>query len=151
MSSRFWRWTAGAAAGLLVIAVAIAIRSGDADPCPVSTADDALNRQVRLTTTDDAIEFELWSIEPFPTRALFSVVRIGDRDFSSSRYPEDGRLNSLIFMIPHEDFDLLSSEDLVAVYYGGAGSPPTGPVVPDPTNPWNFGGFKKGLLDCVAD
>jgi len=148
-----------AAAVLIGTAALVAFLAGDsssgpsdaasnASPCEAAGRDDDSNRQVRLTATDEWIEFEFWSSEPFPVRALFPVVRIGTRDFSRSRYGDDGRLNTLIFFIPREEFDLLNPDDLVWVYYGGAGSPPPSDFVPDVSDPWSFGSFNKRLLDC---
>ncbi len=119
--------------------------------CGAAIGDDDINRQVRLTSTADGVEFELWSSEPFPVRALFPVVRIGSRDFSQGRHGDDGQLNTLIVVIPHEQFDLLSSDDLVWVYYGGAGTPPPLDFVPDGSQAWSFGGFDKDLLDCTTN
>ncbi len=78
------------------------------------------------------------------------MLRIGEREFSSSRYPPDGRLDTLIFSIPHGEFDLLRQGDAVWVYYGGAGSPPPAEFVPASSDPWSFGGFEKRLIDCPA-
>ena len=122
----------------------------EAGPCEATDRDDDFNRQVGLTAIGEWIEFELWSSEPFPTRALFPVVRIGLRDFSRSSYGPDGSLNTLIFFIPREEFDLLSPDDPVWVYYGGAGRPPHLDYLPDAANPWSFGSFRKGLVDCPA-
>lgn len=154
-----------AALVLLIVAVSVTILAGDgssqhsdaaSDPsdlasepgrCEDMDRGNDISKQVRLTTTDEWIEFELWSIEPFPARALFPVVRIGSRDFSLSLWGDDG-LNTLIFFIPPEEFDLLTPEDQVWVYYGGAGGPPPLDSVPDDSDPWSFGSFNRGLLDC---
>lgn len=122
--------------------------ASDAGRCPDTWSDDDVNRQVRLTTTDEWIEFELWSTKPFPTTALFPVVRIGTEDFSLSSYVDDGRLDTLIFYIPRDEFARLKSGDAVWVYYGGAGAPPPMNAVPDPSDAWSYGGFDTGLLDC---
>lgn len=145
------------AVGIAAVAGILASRSGSdassdaAEPGRCEDPDRArtISRQVRLTTAEEWIEFELWSVEPFPARALYPVVRIGIHDFSRSRYGDDGRLNTLVFLIPVEEFELLSADDRVWVYYGGAGAPPLD-FVPDDTSPWSFGRFRKDLLDCPS-
>ncbi len=161
VSKGSWRLVGGlvAALVLLIVAVLVATLAGGSSTGPSDIAsepgrcedrdrDSDISKQVRLTTTEEWIEFELWSIEPFPARALFPVVRIGSRDFSRSLYGDDGRLNTLIFFIPVEEFRLLTADDQVWVYYGGIGGPPTVDVVADESSPWSFGSFNKGLLDC---
>lgn len=154
--------TGGILAAVLLVGIAALVVGGNGSSNPTDAASEArsceairqgddINQQVRLATADAGIEFELWSSEPFPVRALFPVVRIGSRDFSRSRPGDDGRLNTLVFDIPHEEFDLLRSGDLVWVYYGGAGGPPPLDSVPDISDPWNFGSFNKELLDCPAN
>jgi hypothetical protein len=50
------------------------------------------------------IEIEVESSRPFPVRDALTVLRIGDREYTKSRYPDDGSLNRLIFYVPEGDF-----------------------------------------------
>ncbi len=45
---------------------------------------------------------------------------------------------------------MLGPDDLVWVYYGGAGGPPPLDFVPAWSDPWSFGSFNKGLLDYAT-
>lgn len=111
------------------------------------------NSQQRMQTVGEWVEFEVKSDVEFPTRALKPVLRIGEHEFSRSRYPSDGRQDTLIFRIPKTDFEKLSAKDEVTVFY--ALSPPR--VTPGgeriKAQPeargagWGFGKLKKEMLD----
>jgi len=103
-------------AALIIGGVLLIPGGGDGRRC-AKVDSDAVNVQQRLTSTNEGIEFELWSSVPFPVRALPPILRIGDRDFLSSRHPDDGRLDTLIFLIGVEDFESLTASDPVAIYH----------------------------------
>ena len=133
----------------LVVSGIVVVSTNNTARCEPMPLDDGLNRQVRLTRAGDWIEFAVWSREPFPMRALFPVMRIGDHEFSRSSYADADGLNTLVFFIPQEDFESLESGDPVSVYYGVADAQLRSDL--ESSNPWSFGPFNKDLLDCEAD
>lgn len=140
-----------AAAGLIAIGSAEAQGRGGGKSRPQNG-----NSQQRIETVGDRVEFEVKSDVEFPTRALIAVLRIGEHEFSLSRYPSDGRQDTLIFEIPKADFDKLSANDEVTVFY--ALSPPqvtaSGERIkarPESRQGgWAFGKLKKEMLDQPA-
>lgn len=142
---------AGCVVGSVLVLAALVIGgvllvSGDGRPCPpVDT--EAVNVQQRLTSTNEGIEFELWSSMPFPVRALPPILRIGDR--RSSRHPDDGRLDTLILLIDLEDFESLTASDPVAIYHSAPPAPDRDVVATDGADVWTFGALRTDLLDCV--
>ena len=140
------RASLGAAVLVLLLVAACA---GGSTACP-EIDPDAVNVQQRIATTDDGVEFEVRSAEPFPVRALFPILRIGDHEFSRSRYPDDGSLNTLIFPIPAEEFAELRDGDLVVVHHGLLEPAfDVGEIVTDGWNVWTFGKLNLDLLDCT--
>jgi hypothetical protein len=83
------------------------------------------------------VEIELISTRAFPVRNELAVLRVGDGEFTLSRYPEDGHTNTLIFTLTTKEFARLANGDPVTVQYGrglsGGG--------------WDFGPLDKNLLD----
>ena len=135
-------------AALIVGGVLLIPGSGDGRRCP-KTDTDAVNVQRRLTSTPEGIEFELWSSAPFPVRALPPVLRIGDVDFLSSRHPDDGRLDTPIFLIGVEYFESFTASDSVVIYHSAPPLLNQDVVATDGVDVWTFGALRTDLLDCV--
>jgi hypothetical protein len=138
--------------GLFMASAASAGKRGE------ETTDEGsvINEQRRIETMEKWIEIEVRSSRPFPVRALPPVLRIGNREFSRSRHPDDGRLDTLIFRIPLEDFAELTSKDPVTVFYALSPGRKTEEggwtaAVPDSAGPArSFGTLQKELLDRPA-
>lgn len=80
------------------------------------------------------VEIQLKSSRPFPVRAIPPELHIGSETFSRSFRPEDGDLNSLIFLLPAKDFAQLRVGEPMRVVYGRGESP---------REQWDFGAFVK--------
>ncbi len=84
-----------------------------------------------------AVEIEVFSAQGFPVRGELPILRIGERQFIVSRYPESGDTHSLIFTLPKEEFAALKNGDPVTLQYGqGEGVPRS-----------QFGPLDKSRLD----
>ncbi len=105
-----------------------------------------INTQTRIQTTEEGVEIELTSSRPFPVRALPPVLRIGERDFWRSRNPDDGRLETLIFLVPAEDFEALETATPLSGFFALGRDGTT--AVPEPGGDvWDFGPLQRDLLD----
>ncbi len=91
----------------------------------------------RATSVVPGVEIELYSPRGFPATDARPVLRIGAQEFIISRYPDDGRLDTLIFSLPTQAFSHLQDGTPVMVYY----SP--GSV----THHWEFGKLNKRRLN----
>lgn len=155
--SRGRLWLLGGAAtvvAVLGVVLFTARDAGDSEGCnDAAAAEDTLNILRSVTTTEDGVEIELWSREPFPVRALVAVLRIGDVDLAISRYPDSGSLNTLIFRASVDEFEQMAEGDETIIYYGSPDLRPAQDVgsdelVTDGANFWSFGPFPKERLDC---
>ncbi len=70
-----------------------------------------------IRTTQSGVEIELRSTREFLQSDL-PVLRIGGQEFTLSRYPEDGDMKTLIFMLTSEEFNKLASGGRVKFQYG---------------------------------
>lgn len=124
---------------------------------PAAAQDDntrVINEQTRIETRENGVEIEIRSSRSFPVRALPPVLRIGDLDFTLSRNSDDGRLDTLIFLVPTEEFaDIDPENGPMQVLYAlsiesqvtRSGRPE---AVPEPGGlVWDFGTLRKELLD----
>ena len=100
--------------------------------------DAALLRLRDLLSRRPAIEIEVRSERAFPVRNELTVLRIGSREFTLSRYPESGDTHVLIFTLTVDEFAATSAGDPVVVQYGD---------VPQSSDRWNFGSLDKTLVD----
>ena len=82
------------------------------------------------------IEIQLFSDDEFPVRGEIMVLQIGARQFFLSGYP-NGDLNTVVFTLTEEEFDMVSCGEPVIVQYGIA---PSHEV-------WQFGKLDKAILD----
>ena len=90
------------------------------------------------------IEIELNSSREFPVRDEIVILRIGGRDFSRSRPPKDGSLNTLIFMLTADEFAQLPDGAAMSVRYGRGLRDESS--VGTATARWDFGKLNKALL-----
>jgi hypothetical protein len=104
---------------------------------PPSTAQD-VNTIKSIRTTPSRVEIELYSSRPFPVRALPPVLRMGSKEFTLSRNPEDGSLNTLIFTLTPDEFAQIQAGDQVTVHYGSGELP---------GQQWDFSVLDNDLLD----
>lgn len=70
----------------------------------------------------DIVEVEVLADQPFRFGAMPAVLVVGDRTFSRSRHPPDGRLDTLIFMIDAAEFDALEDGAEASVGYLDSGA-----------------------------
>jgi hypothetical protein len=82
------------------------------------------------------IEIAVYSSDCFPMMNENWTLRIGNHTFASSRYSEDGMLNTLIFSLSVEDFAQIRNGDPVLVQHGLVSG----------GRFYEFGRLNKGLL-----
>ncbi len=109
-SGNVWRLAAFALAGFVVLLSAGAGKPG-------ADSDDE-TRVTSVRKVSDGIEIEVFRARGFPVRAQMTVLRIGEREFVRSRYPADGRHDTLIFKLSHAEFTELKDGLPVVVQYG---------------------------------
>jgi hypothetical protein len=80
-----------------------------------SAAYPAIRSSVR--STDDGVEVEIQADRPFEFGAMPPVLVIGNSAFVRSRYPADGNLHTLIFVIAADEYEALSSDARVSFGY----------------------------------
>ena len=80
------------------------------------------------------VQIQVTSSRPFPVRALPPVLQIGSHRFSRSVRPPDGDLDTLIFLLEHQEFAQLRTGEPAYVLYGKGGSP---------RERWDLGEFRK--------
>jgi hypothetical protein len=125
--ARYWGTCLSAVIALIVVAGML----------PMATAEPVnVIKGIGVAASRADVEIELESATEFPVRDELVVLRIGSREFTRSRYPEDGTLNRLIFVLPFDEFARLQPGETVTVEYGRKG---TGPR-------WNFGQLTRSLL-----
>jgi hypothetical protein len=90
-----------------------------------------------IKTVQSKVEIQVSSTKEFPVRDQLVVLQIGSKQFTLSRYPADGRLNTLIFTLAAEEFDQLNNGDDIIVQYGREES----------TERWRFGKLDKTQRD----
>jgi hypothetical protein len=95
-----------------------------------------------------SVEIELHSSREFPVRDEVVVLRIGKKEFSRSRPPEDGSLNTLIFILPVAEFDALPDGAPLTVKYGRQREEEGGmsaDSAADHGPRWDFGKLNKAM------
>ncbi len=90
-----------------------------------------------ITTVGQTVEITVNSTIPFDVRDELVVLMIGDQEFTTSRSPEDGNLNELIFVLTLDEWNQVATGDPVSVQFGQD----------DTTDRWNFGTLDKSLLN----
>ncbi len=104
------------------------IKQGINEPSP-SKIPQAIERSARVLAIrqvnsarqlagSSAIEIIIATEEHFPVRDDQPILKIGDKDFSISRFPQSGRTDRLIFSIPSEEFATVQNDSSMHIQYG---------------------------------
>jgi len=93
-------------------------------------------RSVTLAGGQSGVEIELTSNREFLPAGEMLILRIGNTEFSASRYYASGETTSLIFSLSAAEFAGISQGETVVVQYGSG----NGAVA------WNFGHVDKNML-----
>ena len=104
----------------------------------LATAQPEVNVIKSIKTVRSEVEIQLTSSRAFGVRNALVVLRIGTQEFTNSRSPEDGSLNTLIFTLTSDEFARLAPGDRVTVQYGDEPG-------------WDFGTLDKRLLDKTVE
>ena len=126
--------------GATTLADASTDSAGDDSPLDDSASANDVNevksmRQVSTGGTS-AIEIELRSNREFLPQGELLVLRIGDREFGVSRYPQTGETTGVTFTLTPEQLAQLQDGDPIRVQYGSGTNRPG----------WGFGKLNKGQL-----
>lgn len=107
----------------------------------------AMNTVKRIQTVDGIVEIEVHSTRQFPVRDQVVVLRVGDREFLRSKTPENGSLNTLIFMLTPAQFTALSDGAAMTVKYGRDNGQSGGVEIAAAARglKWDFGKLNKAL------
>lgn len=146
----------------LIVAAAVATllfaaRTPDAPlaDCNDDVDPEAVNVVRQLRSGDDGYEIELWSREPFPVRAMPTVLRVGVIDSSISSYGDAGSLQTITFHIDAEDFDFMRTGDPILIHHGFVSEElernpdlAADAVIADGWELWTFGRLDKSQLNC---
>ncbi len=96
---------------------------------------EEVNTIKSIKTVPEGIEIELYSTREFPVRNEIVRLHIGDDEFTRSRSPEDGSLNTLFFTLTVSAFETrVATGDRVWVDFG------------EGSQRWDFGTLDKSLL-----
>lgn len=104
---------------------------------PAFAAEKDVNVVKSMRAVDSEVEIEVHSSREFPVRDQVVILRIGKREFSKSRPPDDGSLHTLIFHVPADEFAQLADGDPMTVQYGRHD---------DARDRWDFGPLSKAQL-----
>lgn len=91
------------------------------------------------TAAGGTVEIEVHSTREFPVRDEIVILRVGTQEFTSSRTPADGSLNTLIFRLTPTDWAGTKTGDSVTIFYGQDDPK-------DTTNRWVFSPLNKSQL-----
>jgi hypothetical protein len=105
-------------------------------PLSATAAGNEMNTIQSIKAVPSGIEIELNSTKPFPVRSQITVLRIGGNEFTRSRHPENGSLNTLIFTLTSDEFGQTATGDPVRVQYGRG----------EVADRWDFGTLDKSQL-----
>ncbi len=90
-----------------------------------------------ITTVGQTVEITVNSTKQFDVRDELVVLMIGDQEFTTSRSPDDGRLNELTFILTLDEWSQVATGDPVIVRFGQDNAP----------DHWDFGQLDKTLLN----
>jgi hypothetical protein len=93
-------------------------------------------RSMTLANGQSAVEISLTSNREFLPAGEMLILRIGNTEFSTSRYNSSGETSTVIFTLAAEEFAAVSQGDEVVVQYGSSAG----------AAPWNFGHIDKKML-----
>lgn len=120
---------------------ALGTLGGDDSVIPDSTATTDVSqvkslREVTLSGGSSEIEIELSSNREFLPQGELLVLRIGNGELTSSRYPSSGETGTVTFTMSPEEFAALPDGAPITVQYGVGHDHPG----------WKFGHLNKGQL-----
>ena len=124
MQSKLWRW-------ISALSFILLCTQGHA-----ATTDQNTVKSITATGSGD-IEIVVTSSREFPVRNQLIYLTVGGQQFSRSRSPADGSLNTLIFTIPGDTYSRLAGGEPMSVQFGDGR--PAG-------DRWDFGTLDKGML-----
>lgn len=77
-----------------------------------------------IKTVKDGIDIEVHSTRVFPVRNELVVLRVDKKEFTKSRSPQDGNLNTLIFTLTSSEFEreTATGDDVFVQFGRGEGS-----------------------------
>jgi hypothetical protein len=101
-------WAAVLLSCFLLVPVLAAAQTGKPD----------VNTVKSVKAVGSHVEVELHSSREFPVRDEVIVLRIGKKEFLTSRSPADGSLKTLIFSIPADEFAQLADGETMSVGFG---------------------------------
>lgn len=90
-----------------------------------------------IIAVGQTVEITVNSTIQFDVRDELAVLMIGDQEFTTSRSPEDGNLNDLIFVLTLDEWNQVATGDPVSVQFG----------LDDTLDTLNFGTLDKSLLN----
>lgn len=93
-------------------------------------------REVTHPDGSTEVEIELTSSREFLPQGELLVLRLGDREFTASRYPETGDTGTVIFTLSGQEFAGVADGASITVQYGLGHDDPG----------WRFGRLNKGQL-----
>ena len=105
----------------------------------LALAQNANNNKINsLRSAGSMVEVELTSPDEFTVRDALIQLHLGDRTYMLSRAPANGSLNTIIFLVPADEFaTAIRDGDLVRVDFRGA---------EEYGQHWDFGTLNKGQL-----
>ena len=105
---------------------------------PVSDSNSIKSlRSLTFANGQSAVEISLTSNREFLPAGEMLILRIGNREFSNSRYNSSGETSTVIFTLTAEEFAAVSQNEEVVVQYGSG----TGAAA------WNFGRMNKNTFN----
>jgi len=75
-------------------------------------------RSVTLASGQSAVDIELTSNREFLPQGEMLVLKIGDREFTNSRYPASGETTTVTFTLTAAEFGQVSQGETIVVQYG---------------------------------
>jgi hypothetical protein len=116
-------------------------------PAAAQTAKPDVNTVKSIRAVGARVDIELHSSRAFPVRDEVVVLRIGTKEYFTSRAPADGSLHTLIFMLPAEEFSQLADGEPMTVGFGrGRVDPPDTSRGRGRSSRWDFGKLDKSLF-----
>jgi hypothetical protein len=110
---------------------------GSCCPVPIPWREEDGNDVRDIRRRDGRIEIELFSNRPFPARALFPILCIGNTEFTRSGPGENGSLNVIVFTLGEEEFAATRS-GAASIYYS---------CREEERDRWLFLDYDKSLLE----
>src|SRR5262249_53722134 len=97
---------------------------------------NAALRSRSATGATDFVETEITSPNGFPVMNSLPSLRVGNKEFLLSRYPDNGAIDTLIFTLTEAEFAQLPPGEEMSLQYGEGN---------EPNRVWNLGSLSKNL------